>query len=126
MLWQMEHGEHEKTIVEQCRINKMPLPDFLKDKPEIKFGLEFYWKAFWELSTCRAIGMGEGPIPWGAMNDYAERHGIYGDEFDRFVLIIKGMDAAYLEHRHKMQKRNLPKKGKKNLGPPPKGNFRSK
>lgn len=112
MLWHLEHGEHEETIREQCRVNKMPLPDFIQSKPNLRLGLEFYWKAFWELSTCRAVGMGEGPIPWDALHSYGLRYLITGDEFDRFVTMIKALDVEYLTYRHKVSKRNQ-RKGKK-------------
>ena len=94
MLWNLEHGAHEDTVRELARVNQMPLPDWLEHKPEITFGLQFYWKAFWELSTCRAIGMGEGPIPWTAMHEYAQRYDVLGDDFDRFVLVVKAVDTT--------------------------------
>lgn len=50
--------------------------------------------AFHELSTCRQIGMALGPIPWTAIDRYAERHGI-GD-FEQFATLVRACDAAYL------------------------------
>lgn len=101
MLWHMEHGEHEDLIREQMRINRMKAPDWIENKPDLLIGLEFYWKAFWELSTCRQFGYGEGPIPWLAMMQYARQYEIIGEEFDRFVLVLKFMDTEYLKFRHK-------------------------
>jgi hypothetical protein len=77
----------------------MPLPQKFIDKPKLTPGLEFYWRAFWELSTCRAIGMSEGPVPWTAMDRYALRYELEEEDFDRFVLIMKGMDIVYIKIR---------------------------
>lgn len=43
--------------------------------------------------------MGVGPIPWTAIDRWAERHGIDDpDDYDEFVELISAMDHAYLEH----------------------------
>lgn len=86
----------------------MPLPDKIANKPVLRDGLGFYFKAFTELNSDRALGMAEGPIRWTAINQYGYRHGMYEDEFDRLVDIIKGMDEAYLKFKTK--------KGKKPMG----------
>lgn len=101
MLWYLEHGEHEDTIREQMRVNKMPAPKWIEEKPELLPGLEFYWKAFWELSTCRQVTTAEGPIPWDAMYFWAEKHDINDEEFDRFVTVLKNVDNDYLKYRQK-------------------------
>jgi hypothetical protein len=75
----------------------MPVPDKIKNKPEIKPGLDLYWRAFQDLSTDRDVGMGVGPIPWLAIHAWAERNYIRGDDFERLVLILRGLDNIYLE-----------------------------
>ena len=75
------------------------LPDWYLDEPPLNFGDEIYIKAFWELSTCRQIGMSEGPIPWIGIVEYCKHKGIY--EVDDFVEIIRALDSAYLEFRGK-------------------------
>jgi hypothetical protein len=90
----------------------MPLPDAILNKPKMAPGLEFIWRAFWEMSTDRDFGMAEGPIPWSVMDRYALRHEIEDDEFDRFVLMIKSLDSVYIEHRTKQQNKKM-KKGSK-------------
>jgi len=63
------------------------------------------WNAYQSLSTCRNIGFGAaGPIPWTAINDYAYRHDIYGDEFDRLVHLVGVLDRLYLSSE--AEKRN--------------------
>lgn len=105
----MEQGLHEKKLREIARVTGMPLPDRIKNKPEIIPGLEIYWKAFTELTADRSIGMGEGPIPWTAMNQWAIRHGFRGDEFDRLIDIIREVDTAYMELRNKAHKKAMGK-----------------
>ncbi len=92
----------------------MPIPEPLDSMPELEPGLVFYWYAFWELSTDRQIGMSEGPIPWSSMHRWCQYHEILGDEFDRFVIMIKHMDAAYLKHRSKASKKSIAKAGSQN------------
>lgn len=105
----MGQGKSESTIVEQARKMGMPLPDSIANKPQLAVGLELYWKAFVELSSDRSVSMAEGPIPWSSMNAWAIRHGIFGDDFDRLVLVIRGLDEAYLKKQHKTHKKTLGK-----------------
>lgn len=101
----MEQGKTEAAIIKQAQKMGMPLPDKIANKPELTSGLELYWKAFVELSSDRQISMAEGPIPWSSMNMWAHRHGIFGDDFDRFVAVLRSLDEAYLQKRHKGQKK---------------------
>lgn len=87
----------------------MPLPDKIANKPEIKTGLELYWKAFQDLSSDRDVGMGVGPIPWSAMSTWGARNHIRGDDFERLVLVLRGLDSIYMD---KQSKKSKGKKGK--------------
>ena len=51
---------------------------------------------FASLETCRGVGMEAGPIPWTAIDRYAERYGIDGDGFERLSVWIRSMDRAAL------------------------------
>jgi len=76
-------------------------PDFIQDAPELRADLVPFWKAYEELSTCRAYaGMGglPGPIPWTAINEYAIRHRFAGELFDDLVDLVRAVDAAFLKH----------------------------
>ncbi len=108
----MGQGKTEAKIIEQARKMGMPLPDMIANKPELGAGLELYWKAFVELSSDRQISMAEGPIPWISINMWACRHGIFGDDFDRFVAVIRGLDEAYLKKQSKKKKKTPMGKGK--------------
>lgn len=71
--------------------------------------LEFEWQAFIELSNDRQMGMSLGPLSWTSMHLYAERHGLFGDEFDRFARLIREMDSAYLGwHGRRMDEAKKP------------------
>ena len=56
------------------------------------------WEGFAQLSTDRPIGLTRGAIPWSSIDRYAARHGIDGDDFNRFCALIRAMDGAYLTH----------------------------
>lgn len=101
----MQQGKFEEKIREQARLTGRKLPPTIENKPQVLLGLELYWKAFVDLSADRDIGMAEGPIPWSAVHLWAERHEIYGDEFERLWHIIHEMDATYMEHRGKEMKK---------------------
>jgi hypothetical protein len=44
------------------------------------------------------VGLTRGAITWSSINRYAARHGINGDDFNRFCALIRAMDAAYLAY----------------------------
>lgn len=74
----------------------------LEDRPQVRSGLLLYWQAFWDVSTCRRIGMeGASPVPWTAIDAWARRHGIAGDGFDRLVELIERMDAVWMKDQSK-------------------------
>jgi hypothetical protein len=97
----MGKGKDADKLQDQADKMKIPAPDWVLNRPELRIGLEFYYMAFHELSSCRAVGMGEGPIPWTAMKIYADTYEIYDDEFERFVHLLTDMDMAYLKERNK-------------------------
>ena len=53
------------------------------------------------LSTDRPAAFDRGAIPWRSIDAFAARYGLVGDDFDRFVRIIRAMDAAYLDYFRK-------------------------
>ncbi len=81
--------------------DRKPVPAAIANAPTLLPGLQWYFKAFLDLSTCRPGG---GNIPWTAMHDWGRVHGLTVDatEFDRFVALIRAMDVSYLEF-HKAQ-----------------------
>ncbi len=57
------------------------------------------WHAFWALSTDRPAGLAPAAIPWSSIDRYATRFGIVGDEFERFVTMIRAIDTAILGYK---------------------------
>lgn len=76
----------------------LPLPDKIQNAPELRPGLELYLRAYYELDSCRAIGMGEGPIPWTALDQWAGRLGLDEEERGDLFYLVRRLDNAYLEH----------------------------
>ena len=56
------------------------------------------WRAFWDLNGDRTVGFGGvGPVPFLAIDRYAERFGMIGAEpFEEFFMLIKAMDGELL------------------------------
>lgn len=86
-------------------------------------GLELYYEAFWNLSTHRA-GMGDGPIMWLAVEQYADRLEL--DEVQRGDLHhhIQALDEAFFEHREKNRPKKPPAQPDKNADVPALGRRR--
>jgi hypothetical protein len=82
----------------------MPLPEAIKNAPEMEFGLELFFAAFSDLSTCRTTGMSEGPIPYSFIVDYAEMYDIVGEQRDDLLYHVRKLDNAYLEYQSKKTK----------------------
>jgi len=92
-------GISEKTILEQARQQRGPIPQRILDAPELELGLEWAYQSYAKLTTCRSMGMEcPGPIPWTAINDFCIREGISGDEQDELEYLIGKMDEAYLKY----------------------------
>lgn len=75
-------------------------------------GLETIYDGFLELTSCRFIGMSEGPIPWTAMNTYCEVFDIHGEHKLDFFFLVRSLDNSYLNYQANKQekKTNLAKK----------------
>jgi hypothetical protein len=72
-------------------------------------GEEFYLSAFWDLSTCRQLGMAQGPIPWNVTVYYAERAGLDEDLAGIFMHVLRELDCEYLEWSDKETERRRDK-----------------
>jgi hypothetical protein len=73
-----------------------PVPGEYLRRPRLHPQYQFYWDAFWELSSDRQVGMAVGRIPFSAIDRYAERYGLAEvDEFDTFREIMRSLDAEF-------------------------------
>jgi hypothetical protein len=92
----------EKTIVEQCVRQGMPLPERIQNAPELLMGLELFYGAFMDLTSCRGTGYGtEGPIPWTAVRQWAQVHGLDEEQAEDLEYYIAQMDETYLKFKTK-------------------------
>lgn len=101
----MEQGPTEKFIIQQCFQQKLPLPERIQNAPELFQGLELFYLAFMDLTSCRGQGYGtEGPIGWLQISEYCFIHGIIGEQRDDLIYHIQRMDEAYLGFKAKKLK----------------------
>jgi len=59
-----------------------------------------YVEAFHEVSSCRQIGFGLGPIPFTAIAEYFTIFPI-GEDFEEFLYLMRRMDSALLQIENK-------------------------
>lgn len=75
----------------------LPLPDRIRNAPELNIGSELYYIGFLDLTSCRILGMGLGPIPLLAILEYCLIKGIEGEQQEDFVWFVQRLDSRYLE-----------------------------
>jgi hypothetical protein len=94
-----------------------PLPTWFLEEPIIRPGEKFYLQAFWDLSSCRSIGMSLGPIPWTAAWEYGKEAGLDEELLPAFWYFLRVMDSAYLDWQDQEAKKrreaNTPKTGRR-------------
>ncbi len=84
---------------------RLPLPDKIKNAPNLLTGLELFYAAFFELATCRGVGFGEGPIPWTAIHTYCVDYDIVGEQREDMHLHVRTMDNTYLNYQSSKSKK---------------------
>lgn len=89
-------GKSEARILKECYAWRRPVPDKIQNAPDLLMGLEFYFQAFIDLTTCRSSGWSPGPIPWGDIEAYAIALGLDEEEADTLHYHMSKMDNAYL------------------------------
>lgn len=72
--------------------------------PELRIDLNLFYQAFSELSSCRHIGEGEGPIPWTAIRVWCEEFRLSGQEREDVFYYVREMDLAYLKYNRSKKK----------------------
>lgn len=101
----MEQGPTEKTIVEQCVRQRLPLPDKIANAPELAFGLDVFYIAFMDLTSCRGSGYGtEGPISWLVINQYADAKEFEDEQREDLFYFVQQLDMVYLNYKTKKLK----------------------
>lgn len=72
-------------------------------------GNELYWTAFNQLTSTRSFGFEQGPIPWGAIQEWCDRNEIDGDQRDDVAFHVRNMDNTYLAESRKKAKKETGK-----------------
>lgn len=93
--------EQERKILEDCYRSKLPLPKKILEAPELRMGLELFMDAFFELNTCRQVGLGMAPIPWTSIKDYAEAYEFDADQTEDLFHHVRLMDHEFIRHHNK-------------------------
>lgn len=81
-----------------------PLPQRIQNAPQLAFGMQMYFTAFLDLTSCRQLGMTLGPIPWTAVNDYAIDLGLDEESTEDLHHFVRAMDNVYVSHHSKKVK----------------------
>jgi hypothetical protein len=101
LLYTLEQGSTEEEIIKQAQDSGMPLPKAILNKPELLPGLDLFFDAFMALSSCRYVGMAEGPIPWTAIDRYCTVNEIEGELREELFHHVRSLDGVYLKHTSK-------------------------
>lgn len=73
------------------------LPDRVANAPQLDPGLELFWVAYCDLSTCRPASMGDlAPIPWTAVDQWATKFKLDDEQEERLHFIVGKMDKAMI------------------------------
>ena len=85
------------------------LPASVENAEAIGDGLELYWTAYAELTTCRPQSYGGcPPIPWTAVATYAQFHRFDYDQFNDLVYFVRQLDDTYAKWYDKHEARQKP------------------
>ena len=104
----LEQGPVEATILRQCMMEGLEIPEKIANAPLLLPGLEVYWTAFMNLLSSRQIGLTASPIPWNIIQEYCDHQNLSEEQSEAMHYHIAMMDTAFLEH----QQKKAPKSGK--------------
>lgn len=76
---------------------RQQFPDSIQNAPDLWFGLNLFYTAFMDLTSCRTLGYAQGPIPWLAIHEYCEAHGIEDELREDMFYHVARLDKAYLD-----------------------------
>lgn len=95
-------------------LRRMPIPKKIANAPELRLGLELYLTAYFDLDSCRSLGMEAGQIPWTAVEDYSDRLELTDAQRDDLHFFVKRMDeaiAGQLKKKRASQEKMKPPNG---------------
>lgn len=87
------------------KARNLPLPDWATERPSVPLKLAWFYKAWWELDTCRGYTEGQPtPIPWTAIYLYAKHHHI---DVEYLYKMVASVDYEYIQYRSKKLRKEL-------------------
>lgn len=91
-------------------------PPALANRPALNKWVLNYWAGFHLLNASRPLGpSGVGPIPLSEIVAYCEMFQVDDmDERERFVTMIRALDAAYLKRQAEKREAERKKHGRRN------------
>lgn len=95
-MYDLEQGSVERTILKQVLRERLPVPKRIQNAPRLRFGLELYYGAFFDLCSCRLNAWDFGEIPWTATNEYCRTLGLDEDQTEKMHYFIALLDRTYL------------------------------
>jgi hypothetical protein len=82
---------------------------FWNEQPVVLAQDRWLLGAFRDLNTCRTVGVRDGLIPWTAIDAYARRYRIVGEDFETLAAVIRHMDLCWMEfHNERSAKEEEP------------------
>lgn len=71
-----------------------PIPKKMAEAPQLRMGLELFYAAYTDLCGERT-GMGDGPIGWSVIHEYAKANGFDEDQSEDLHYYIGQLDTAF-------------------------------
>ena len=96
-------GQNETKIIKACLSHNDPIPSSILKAPVVDSPNLFYLTSFFDLATCRQIGMEEGRIPWRDIDFYANEKGLKGEFKEFFICVILNLDVEYINMRQELR-----------------------
>lgn len=72
----------------------------VQDAPLLEQGLELYWRAFWDLITCRGW---HGTIPWTAVDQWALRYRLSNEQRELLTFYVRAMEEEWAAWEEKQK-----------------------
>jgi len=98
MRWSLTWGEKAAGLIQAATDAGVPPPESAVPPP-LPDRLVPFIEDYWTLSTCRSFTPGgAGPIPWTAIDQFAERNGYANNilVYEDFIAFIQALDHEYL------------------------------
>lgn len=121
MLYVLEQGPTEQTLLEMCLRERRPLPAVIQNAPELEVGLELYYGAYLDLQSHRPLGFdgAAGLIPHLVVREYALAYDFTEEQHEDLQFYVKKLDEEYLKWKAEQSKKRTRPSGNKGAHPAP-------